>query len=92
MSSKIVDYIMTFIHRYTKGSSNSYYATLLNWPSNSQITLGAVNPQQVSNIQMLGVKGNLNFSAASKGTNVNLPLITPDSNLKWAWVLKITSK
>ena len=84
---------MTCILRYTKsGSSNNYYAIVLDWPSNSELTLGVVSHEQVSKIEMLGVKGNLNFATAPKGIKVILPVIAPNSNLNWAWVLKITTK
>ena len=84
---------MTYILRYTKsGSSNNIYAIVLEWPSNSELTLGVVNHLEVSKIEMLGVKGNVNFATALNGTKVILPVIPPNSNLNWAWVLKITSK
>lgn len=84
--------LFSFSQRYTQ--RNGYvYAIVLNWPSNSNLKLGAVNPGQVNSIQMLGLDGNLSFSPiTSGGTTVSLPSVTPNSGLQWAWVLKITQK
>jgi len=67
------------------------YSIVLDWPQTNQIVLGAVETNTINTIQLLGVKGNLNFSATGGGTLVKFPQLNPES-LQWAYVLKISSK
>ena len=77
--------------RYTS-KDKEVYSFVFNWPENNQILLGAVDSKTVASVQMLGVKGNLNFKASGTGTAVDFPSLNPESPVRWVYVLKITTK
>ncbi|EWH08962.1 alpha-L-fucosidase [Catenovulum agarivorans DS-2] len=75
--------------RFTK-NGNTVYATVLAWPgSGKEITIRAVNkqnlPQKIKSVSMIGA-GELAFSQTDKGLKVVLPNQSPS---KYAQVIKI---
>lgn len=69
------------------------YAIALKWPQDRNLQLGSIESNTIASVQMLGVNENLAFAARSGGgTDVKLPILNPDTNLRWAWTLKITTK
>ena len=65
---------------------------VLFWPKTNEVELGSVAHTSVSNVQMLGVVGDLEHKAgADDHTIVTFPHVAPES-LKTVYVLKITTK
>ncbi|XP_046997574.1 alpha-L-fucosidase [Schistocerca americana] len=79
---------------YTKSGNNSsevfVYATLLNWPTDNVITLGAPSLSENSVITMLGVDGTLEWQTLENGIAITLPDKQRVAN-DWAWVLRFTN-
>ncbi|XP_049828760.1 alpha-L-fucosidase-like [Schistocerca gregaria] len=79
---------------YTKSGNNSsevfVYATLLNWPTDNVITLGAPSLSEDSVITMLGVDGTLEWQSLENGIAITLPDKQRVAN-DWAWVLRFTN-
>ncbi|XP_049813392.1 alpha-L-fucosidase-like [Schistocerca nitens] len=79
---------------YTKSGNNSsevfVYATLLNWPTDNVITLGAPSLSEDSVITMLGVNGTLEWQTLENGIAITLPDKQRVAN-DWAWVLRFTN-
>ncbi|XP_049961897.1 alpha-L-fucosidase-like [Schistocerca serialis cubense] len=79
---------------YTKSGNNSsevfVYATLLNWPTDNVITLGAPSLSENSVITMLGVDGTLEWQTLENGIAITLPDKQHVAN-DWAWVLRFTN-
>ena len=78
------------VHRYTyNAGSKTVYGILLQAPSNYTVTMGSVKATSSSNISLLGYSGKVDWKMDETGTTVTLPFLPPDSNLKWAWTLKL---
>ena len=77
-------------NRYTyNAGSKTVYGILLQAPSNYTVTMGSVKTTSSSNISLLGYSGKVDWKMDETGTTVTLPFLPPDSNLKWAWTLKL---
>ncbi|CAG2169798.1 unnamed protein product, partial [Oppiella nova] len=64
---------------YTQ-NGQAVYAMVLFWPKNNEVELGSVAHTSVSNVQMLGVEGNLEHKAgADDHTIVTFPHVAPES-------------
>ncbi|CAG2165902.1 unnamed protein product [Oppiella nova] len=68
------------------------YSISLKWPLNNELQLGALDSKIVDKIELLGVSDPLTFKAKNNGTVVVFPVLTPDTNLQFAYVLKIKTK
>ncbi|CAG2100456.1 unnamed protein product [Medioppia subpectinata] len=59
---------------------------------NNDLELGSLDHKTVQSIQLLGDNTDLTFKAGSgTSTHIIFPYINPDSPIKWAYVLKITT-
>lgn len=90
-STKINFYSNESVFRYTS-RDKEVYSIALQWPQNNQLLLGALHSRTVNSIQLLGVKGNLVFKTSGTGTLIEFPQLDPDSAIRLAYVLKITTK
>ena len=86
-----ISYLRHLWFRYTS-KGNDVYSISLKWPLNNELQLGALNSKIVDKIELLGVSDPLTFKAKNNATVVVFPVLTPDTNLQFAYVLKIKTK
>jgi len=78
------------VHRYTYNATTKVvYGILLEAPSNYSVTIGAVKASSSCTVSLLGYNGDVDWKAEQAGLTVTLPFLPPDTNLKWAWALKM---
>jgi alpha-L-fucosidase len=77
---------------YTLGSgsdnNNNVYAISLNWPPSFEITIESVEITSSSQATLLGY-GKVGMTRESSLVNIALPRLPTDTQLKWAWVIKL---
>ena len=74
--------------RYTQDSTTkAVYGILLKWPAIYTVTLESVKMSSSSKVSLLGY-GPLSWEAVGDKVAVELPYLSLDSNLQWAWTLK----
>ena len=68
------------------------YAFILKWPATgNKLVLGEPVSTAASQVSMLGLDNSLMFEQLDSGKlEIELPDVTGDSKLTWAWVLKLT--
>ena len=77
-----------YTYRYTyNATSGAVYGTLLQWPTNYSVTVGAVKTTSSSKISLLGF-GSLSWKNEGSGVTITLPYLPLNSTLQWAWTFK----
>ncbi|XP_065918355.1 alpha-L-fucosidase-like isoform X2 [Dysidea avara] len=72
--------------------TNNVYAILVEWPKDGSVILGAYKgTSKPHSVKMLGYDGPISYNVQSEGLYITLPVLPPDTELQWAWSLKISS-
>ena len=72
--------------------SDVVYAIFLNWPDNFTLELGDVTATDQTKATLLGYTGAVEIvmnKSGAQGINVTLPHLPPNTQLQWAWTLKL---
>ena len=75
--------------RYTTDAKGQLvFATLLKWPDNYAIRLGAVKPASDANVTLLGY-GKVQWTHDQSTMTLTMPYLPLDSALQWAWTFQM---
>ena len=71
--------------------SDVIYAIFLSWPNNFILELGDVVATNQTKATLLGYTGDVEIMMNSgvQGISVTLPHLPPNTELQWAWTLKL---
>ena len=70
-------------------TSSAVYAICLQWPSGLSLTLGSVKTSSTTTASLLGY-GSVDWKSDSMGRMViTIPSLPLDTNLQWAWTIKL---
>lgn len=95
--SNFISLAFCFFPRYTQNNSTNpavVYATLLSWPRENNLVLGAPSASANTVVTLVGYSGSpFNWTENPSG---GITVVVPDINLndmpsQWAWVLKLTN-
>jgi alpha-L-fucosidase len=75
------------------GTTTTVYATILFWPTNGLLTLGAASATTTTTASLLGYSGALTWKVhPTGGIDIIIPDIPEDKMpCRWAWVIKLTN-
>ena len=72
--------------------SDVVYAIFLSWPDNFILELRSVMASSETKATLLGYTGTVDIvmnKSGAQGINVTLPHLPPNTQLQWAWALKL---
>lgn len=69
-----------------------YVTVIKDWPDNSKLLLGCPMPSPNTKVTMLGHNSTtLHYVYDNHTLSIDLPLITPSMNMKFAWTFKLSN-